>query len=247
MQTYPVLGIPVHLLEAEHLGYADFLQQRCSARQGAQVITLNAEMVMQARNLPALKQIITGAECVVPDGAGVVLYLRAHGHRVQRCPGIELAEKLLYWSIAAQKTIFLIGAQPEVIDRVAHIWLARSARVIGWHHGYFLNDPVREHELLGQLEQLQPDLIMVGMGVPRQELWINTHRHLCSQSVWIGVGGSFDVWSGQKRRAPQWMQNAHLEWLFRLYQEPWRWRRMLVLPQFVWVSFWHSLGGIFHE
>ncbi|MEL7520921.1 MAG: WecB/TagA/CpsF family glycosyltransferase, partial [Cyanobacteria bacterium J06553_1] len=64
---------------------------------------------------------------------------------------------------------------------------------------------------------------------------------LCPHAVWIGVGGSFDIWSGKKARAPMWMRNAHLEWLYRLYQEPWRWRRMLALPHFVWASFWYRL------
>lgn len=251
MKTYPVLGIPLHLPENSQptnlSTYALYLQERSSNSQGTQVITLNAEMVMQARQNPALKQVIHQAECVVPDGAGVVLYLRTQGQKVQRCPGIELAENLLHWSITAHKTIFLIGAKPEIIDRVAQIWSGRSAQVIGQHHGYFLNDQSIEHELLKTLEKLQPDLILVGLGVPRQELWISANRHLCPRSIWIGVGGSFDVWSGQKQRAPQWMQNVHLEWLYRLYQEPWRWRRMLVLPQFVWVSLWAVLGGTFRN
>ena len=72
----------------------------------------------------------------------------------------------------------------------------------------------------------------MGLGVPRQEYWIRQHRHLCPHAIWIGVGGSFDIWSGVKTRAPRWLRENHLEWLYRLYQEPWRWRRMLALPQF---------------
>ena len=73
---------------------------------------------------------------------------------------------------------------------------------------------------------------MVGLGVPRQEFWIAQHRHLCPQATWIGVGGSFDIWAGIKSRAPVWLRDNHLEWLYRLYQEPWRWRRMMALPEF---------------
>jgi N-acetylglucosaminyldiphosphoundecaprenol N-acetyl-beta-D-mannosaminyltransferase len=82
------------------------------------------------------------------------------------------------------------------------------------------------------LKDLQPRVIFVGLGVPRQELWIAQNRHLCPDSIWIGVGGSFDIWAGTKQRAPAWFCNNHLEWLYRLYQEPWRWRRMMALPQF---------------
>ena len=82
------------------------------------------------------------------------------------------------------------------------------------------------------MEKLQPKIIFVGLGVPRQEIWIREHRHLCPQATWIGVGGSFDIWAGVKLRAPGWLRDNNLEWLYRLYKEPWRWRRMLVLPQF---------------
>ena len=86
------------------------------------------------------------------------------------------------------------------------------------------------------LTQLQPQVIFVGLGVPRQELWIAEHRHLCPHSIWVGVGGSFDIWSGGKTRAPRWLANNNLEWLYRLYQEPWRWQRMLALPEFAFKS-----------
>ena len=74
----------------------------------------------------------------------------------------------------------------------------------------------------------------MGLGVPRQELWIAQNRHLCPNSTWIGVGGSFDIWSETKERAPQWLCDNNLEWTYRLYQEPWRWKRMMALPHFAW-------------
>ena len=86
------------------------------------------------------------------------------------------------------------------------------------------------------LQQQQPQVIFVGLGVPRQELWIQKNRFLCPNSIWVGAGGSFDIWSGNKSRAPIWLRNMNLEWSYRLYQEPWRWRRMLALPKFFWRS-----------
>jgi N-acetylglucosaminyldiphosphoundecaprenol N-acetyl-beta-D-mannosaminyltransferase len=106
--------------------------------------------------------------------------------------------------------------------------------VAGCQHGYL--KPEDEAAIALTLQRLQPKLILVGMGVPRQEFWIDRHRHLCPQSIWIGVGGSFDIWAGLKVRAPRWIQRAHLEWAYRLYQEPWRWRRMLALPHFAWLA-----------
>ena len=80
---------------------------------------------------------------------------------------------------------------------------------------------------------MDPDLVLVALGVPRQELWIHAlagRRH----GIWMGVGGSFDVWAGIKKRAPGWMSALQIEWLYRLIQEPTRWRRMLALPEFFW-------------
>jgi N-acetylglucosaminyldiphosphoundecaprenol N-acetyl-beta-D-mannosaminyltransferase len=193
-------------------------------------VTLNAEMTMQAERQPALARVIRQAELVIPDGAGVVLYLRLlFQQQVERCPGIELAESLLQNTTAR---VFFYGGAPGVAATAAAYWQQRVPRlnIVGAQHGYL--SPAEAEELSQNLTQLQPQLILVGLGVPRQELWIAQHRFLCPQAAWIGVGGSFDIWAGVKTRAPAWLADNHLEWLYRLYQEPWRWRRMLALPKF---------------
>jgi N-acetylglucosaminyldiphosphoundecaprenol N-acetyl-beta-D-mannosaminyltransferase len=239
MQKFPILGVPLHL-SADYLGW---LQQACQDAQGVHVVTLNAEMVMQARQNLELHRVISEAECVVPDGAGVVLYLRLYGKRVKRCPGIELAEKLVCWASSVEKTVFLIGGAEGVSEQVALNWqeIYPRLRVVGKQHGFFLADQAQTQALIQELKVLQPDIILVGLGVPRQELWIARNRHLCPHSIWIGVGGSLDIWSGAKERAPAWLRENNLEWLYRLYKEPWRWRRMLALPKFALISLWYSL------
>jgi N-acetylglucosaminyldiphosphoundecaprenol N-acetyl-beta-D-mannosaminyltransferase len=104
--------------------------------------------------------------------------------------------------------------------------------LVGVQDGY--HPPEAEPEILARLAELQPQIIFVGLGVPRQEYWISQHRQVCPNAIWVGVGGSFDVWGGVKNRAPQWLCENNLEWVYRLYQEPWRWRRMLALPKFAW-------------
>jgi N-acetylglucosaminyldiphosphoundecaprenol N-acetyl-beta-D-mannosaminyltransferase len=103
-----------------------------------------------------------------------------------------------------------------------------------------------QQELIAQLQQQQPKIILVALGIPRQEVWIDQNRHICPQAIWVGVGGSFDVWSGTKKRAPKVLQDLNLEWLYRLAQEPTRWRRMLVLPQFMWLAMNERLQGKEH-
>jgi N-acetylglucosaminyldiphosphoundecaprenol N-acetyl-beta-D-mannosaminyltransferase len=232
-KVFSVLGLPVHVMA----NYPDWLLERVQQGMGTHVVTLNAEMTIQAERNPSLAKIIQAAELVVPDGSGVVLYLRwLLWQKIQRCPGIELAEKLLreVGQQGIEAKVFFYGGAPGVAASSAKYWqqLLPGLSVAGTHSGF--HSPEEEEQLRQTLAQLQPKVIFVGLGVPRQELWITQNRHLCPQSVWIGVGGSLDIWSGVKTRAPQWLGNNHLEWLYRLYQEPWRWKRMLALPEFAW-------------
>jgi len=222
------------------------LVDRLHQHKGCHVVTLNAEMTMQAEHNPPLAEIIHHAELVIPDGAGVVLYLKLHGKQVTRCPGIELSEALLKQSAhfnaelqnltphPSSWSVLFYGGALGVADQAAEALKKQmpGLEIAGTQHGYLT--PQDEPIFLKMLQTLQPRLIFVGLGVPRQELWIAQHRHLCPNAVWIGVGGSFDIWAGTKSRAPAWLADNHLEWMYRLYQEPWRWRRMLALPKFAW-------------
>ncbi|RCJ39199.1 UDP-N-acetyl-D-mannosaminuronic acid transferase [Nostoc minutum NIES-26] len=239
-KAFSVLGIPVHVMS----NYPGWLLECLHASRGTHVVTLNAEMTMQAERNTSLAKVIQDAELVIPDGAGVVLYLRwLFWQKVKRCPGIELAETLL--QELGQKQIgakvFFYGGAPGVTAKAAEFWQQQTSalNIVGTHSGY--HSPEEEAQLKQTLAQLQPQVIFVGLGVPRQELWIAQNRHLCPQAIWIGVGGSFDIWSGTKTRAPAWLGKNNLEWLYRLYQEPWRWRRMLALPEFALKAFVYRL------
>lgn len=227
--SVPVLNLPVHLLD----NYTAWLKERIEQNLGTHVVTLNAEMAMLAEQEPSVAQIIRSAELVIPDGAGVILYLKLRGQQQSRCPGIELAESLIteLGQEGERYPIAFFGGQPGVTDQAAQIWRDKIPQIsILSNHGY-LNE-AEQAQWQQTLKEKQPKLILVGLGVPRQEFWISSYRALCPNAVWIGVGGSFDIWSGTKTRAPRWLRDNNLEWLYRLYQEPWRWRRMLVLPQF---------------
>lgn len=232
-QTSSVLNLPVHLLD----DYVGWLYQRLTTQAGTHVVTLNAEMAILTQTDTVLAQIIQEAELVIPDGAGVVLYLRFRGVKHRRCPGIELAESLLECVGNSGKThsICFFGGSPGVSEQAASMWQEKLPHLkILTNHGY-LSD-IEQQQWQETLKKEQPEIIFVGLGVPRQEVWIKKHRHLCPNSIWIGVGGSFDIWSGSKNRAPSWLRNNNLEWSYRLYQEPYRWRRMLALPKFFVLS-----------
>ncbi len=232
-RTFPILSLYVHLLD----NYRDWLLDRLHRGVGTHVVTLNAEMSMMAEKNLALNQAIQAADLVIPDGAGIIIYMRLRGLKHQRCPGIELAASLIekIGQSSLSDSLCFFGGTPETIERAAQAWQKKFPNLsILAQNGYITGDS--EVDWKQTLQIKQPKIIFVGIGVPRQELWIKENRALCPNSIWIGVGGSFDIWAGNKSRAPKWLRNNNLEWSYRLYQEPWRWRRMLSLPQFFWRS-----------
>ena len=222
-----VLGVPVAACVNVFAAALELRQ-----RGGGQIVTLNAEMTMAARANPELGAALAAAELVIPDGAGVVWALRRQGIRVRRSPGIELAHQLLEYAARHRWRVALVGASPEVMallrERLAadipDLDLAYTI------HGY--QEPEAWPAIEAELQRARLDLVLVALGVPRQETWVQ-RLHQGQPGLWMGVGGSFDVWSGRKKRAPHLMGRLHIEWLYRLIQEPSRWRRMLALPAFV--------------
>ncbi|NEZ60507.1 WecB/TagA/CpsF family glycosyltransferase [Adonisia turfae] len=237
LKQLSVMGLPVH----QSTDYVGWLMEHLRSGGGGHVVTLNAEMCIQAEANADLQQIIQNATLVIPDGAGVKLYFQwVQRHPLKRYPGIEFAVDVLK-KLHATETVVFYGGSPGMATAAAEHWqrLFPDLNIEIAQHGY-----LSETEQLGfqhQLQELQPSVIFVGLGVPRQEIWIANHRQLCPNAIWVGVGGSFDIWAGKKRRAPRWMCNNNLEWLYRLYQEPWRWRRMLALPKFVFRSIGYDL------
>jgi N-acetylglucosaminyldiphosphoundecaprenol N-acetyl-beta-D-mannosaminyltransferase len=137
---------------------------------------------------------------------------------------------------AAQRglRVFLLGAQPGVAEATSDILCARYPGLIiaGTYAGS--PAPAEDDALVALVNKATPDILFVAYGAPQQDLWIARNRERLNTGVAVGVGGAFDFISGRRRRAPRWVQRIGMEWLFRLYKEPWRWRRMLALPRFAW-------------
>ena len=199
------------------------------------VVTANPEMVMLAKEDQLLGEILERADLVVADGIGVVWASRFLGDPVpERIPGIELAEGLLHRAAQKGWRVFLLGGAEGVADQAALALLEElpQLQIVGTHHGYFQTGP-EEQALIAQLKEARPQLLLVALGVPRQEKWLAAHLGSLKVPVAIGVGGSFNVWAGVDQRAPVWMRKIHLEWFYRLVKQPWRIKRMAVLPKFV--------------
>lgn len=208
------------------------IQEAVEKRQVTRVITANPELIDAAGKDARLKQLINSAQVVTPDGVGVVWAAKWFGYPVaERVTGIDLVENL--FPVAAEKgwRIFFLGSKPGVAECAAQK-VAEKYPGFTWlaEHGYFTRE--EEPALIEKIQRFKPDLLLVGLGAPRQEFWMFSHRNLAT--VTIGVGGSFDALAGINKRAPKWVQEIRLEWLYRLLKQPQRLKRQLVLPRFAW-------------
>ncbi len=197
-----------------------------------QVITLNPEMVNNASNDPDFANIINSAELVIPDGVGVELGLKILGINVKRIAGIEFSHRMIEECAKNQQSVALIGAKPEIVEKAKENLQKEfpDLYITYVHDGYF-NDA---EEIIKKLKIRQPRLILCALGSPKQEEFIFKIKKDFPDSIFIGVGGSFDVWSGIVERAPEIYQKLCIEWLYRTIKEPKRFKRIFpTLPLFV--------------
>jgi len=204
------------------------------ARAGVTVATANAEMIMRATKDAALRDVLAAAALVVPDGAGTVWAARHLGHAMpERVAGYDLVQELLRRAPAAHRRIYFFGAAPGVAEKAKAKaeQLYPGIKIVGVRDGFFSAD--MNDAIISDIRTARPDLLLVALGVPKQEKWIHEHLAALGVPVAIGVGGTLDVMAGVMKRAPRWMQKAKLEWLFRGMLQPKRAGRLLALPKFV--------------
>lgn len=226
-----IFGVPI-----SKLGFKDtisLLMKAVESRKPHQVITANPIMVMAAQDNASYMAMMKKAEIIVPDGAGVVWAAGYVGNPVQeRVPGIEIMQELLNIAEARGWKVYLLGASPEVIQAAADRIRADHPKIVmaGVRDGYFGAD--QDQEVIAEIRAADPELLFVGRSADKQEPWIAKYKDELGVPVIMGVGGSFDVISGKLKRAPKLFRQLRLEWFYRLLQEPYRYKRMLVLPKF---------------
>lgn len=192
---------------------------------GGFAIAINAEKVITSGHDRNLHSTIERATLRYPDGAGVVVAMRLKGVPSVRVPGADLWLEVLRQSRGQRVSIAIIGAQPEVLDATRRRLESDfpNVAVLVARNGY---EGTRDVEALaGELAAAKPHLVFVALGSPRQELLIERFRTVHPRGFYMGLGGSFDIYAGVKKRAPVWMQRRGLEWLFRFLAEPSRARR----------------------
>lgn len=205
-------------------------------------VTPNAEIVLEARKNHALRAVLRSAELVLADGIGVLQAARIQGKPLHhRVPGIDFCSALLARMAELGQRVFLLGGVGGVAEEAGERLAARYPGLViaGTHNGYF--DAEESYALIEQINAAAPDLLVVCLGSPKQELWMKRCQERLLVGMMIGLGGALDVYAGRVLRAPERMRRMGLEWLYRLIKEPRRLRRVIRLPAIYALAFFRRL------
>lgn len=226
-----ILGVGFDNITMEEA--VDTAMSMMAERRAAYVVTPNPEIVMLCKDTPALTEALGTAAMVLPDGVGVIYGARILGTPLRaRVPGIDFAAQLIErMSMTAHNRVFLFGAKPGVAEKAGEALTARYPGLViaGTSDGYFSDDA----PIIANINQAKPDLLLVCLGAPKQELWMQKNAAELDVGVMAGLGGALDVFAGTVKRAPEGWQRLGLEWLYRLIKEPRRIGRMIKLPVFI--------------
>jgi N-acetylglucosaminyldiphosphoundecaprenol N-acetyl-beta-D-mannosaminyltransferase len=233
-----ILGVRVdRVSEAQVL---DIIDQHVASRKESgnllpccQVVTVNTEFVMAAQTNTEFRQAINSAALTVADGIGVVWATHFVGSPApERITGTDTLVAVAKRCAQNGYRLYLLGAAPGVAEQASEKLqaLAPGLQIAGTYAGS--PAPSEEDAIIERIRATNVDILCVAYGAPAQDLWIYRNLSRLPAAVAMGVGGAYDFLSGRQRRAPQAMQRMGLEWLYRLYRQPWRWRRMLALPRF---------------
>ena len=230
-----VLNQPIDtftLDEAVYLARGAFLNPK-----QFKIITLNPEMIVNATKNIEFQAAINNANLIVPDGTGIVWAYKTLNKSekiIERVPGIELSEKILEIANQLKKKIAIFGSTKNILEKAVEALQKKypNITIVKAIDGY--QNVEKDLEIAEEISNEDPDLVLVALGSPRQEIWINKYSNLFPQSIMIGIGGSLDIWSGKVKRAPKWFRDNHLEWFYRAVSQPKRTTRILKsLPKFV--------------
>lgn len=188
-------------------------------KKGDFIVTLNMDHLKNCKNDPNFAQDLNKADWIIADGISIILLARNlykgsdFREKIKKIPGIDLANQL----IAKNQKIAFLGSSEKNIQKIEKIF---SEKLVFSHHGFFLEQ--EEEKIVQEIKNSSAELLLVALGCPKQEKFLAKHAKTLENITKIGVGGAFDIWSGELKRAPIFIQKMNLEWLFRIFQEPFR-------------------------
>ena len=197
------------------------------------IVTADASMVVTASEDAEFAKIVAASDLVTPDGAGILWATKRLGQPVSaKVSGVDLSAKCCELSREKNWRIFFFGAAPGVAQAAKDKMTERfpGAQIVGCRDGFFTAE--QEATVVEEIKAARPDILLVALGIPKQEKFIFRNKTALNVPVSIGVGGTLDVFSGTVKRAPVWMQNVGLEWLYRVASNPKKWTKVALLPRF---------------
>ncbi|MGD2078445.1 MAG: WecB/TagA/CpsF family glycosyltransferase [Chloroflexota bacterium] len=228
-----ILGVPVHGVTMD--GTLAQVKRFMAGSRLHQIATVNPEFVMTAQQDTEFRRVLETADLCIPDGVGLLWAARRRGQPLpERVAGSDLVYEIARLAAEEGWRLFLLGAAEGVAEEAGAILQDRypGLLIAGTYAGS--PDPAENETIVRLINEARAQIVYVAYGAPRQDKWIARNREtLPTVRLAIGIGGSLDFITGRARRPPRWAQRAGVEWLVRLFMEPWRWRRMTALPRFV--------------
>lgn len=225
--TFECFGVPVEGTSLEET------MTRVREGRARWIVTSNPEILLEAHRDKTYRDVLRQADLLIADGIGLAMIAAIKGHYLSRLTGVELAEKILDEAAQRHWTVAFIGGGKGIAQRALTAEQKRLPSLKGnaFDGGRVSADGVGDEandEMVQQLTLSAPDVLLIAYGHPKQERWISKQLpNLPSVKIAMGIGGTFDYWTGNMPRAPEWMRHVGLEWLFRLFIEPKRWKRIL--------------------
>ena len=225
-----VLNCPIDLYNADEA--LNQVREALSEKRNLHVITINPEMIMNAQKNKSFFDIVNNSDMNIIDSVGVKIALKFQGINQNQIRGVDFARLLIREAARNNLKVAFIGAKEEVIKKTCENFLKKypSLNIVYSRNGYFNNDD----EIIEEIKQKAPDIVLVGLGSPRQEEFIVKLKKELQGATMVGVGGAFDVFSGIVKESPKIYQKLGLEWLYRTILQPERFKRIFpVLPLFL--------------
>ena len=212
--------------EEENIFY-NILEDLLTTNKKEFIITVNPEIIMKSyKNIEIKEMLLNDNNILVPDGISIIKKAKHYNINIkERITGVDISSKALEICNKNKKSIYLFGSKKEVLDKLIININQKypNINIVGFSDGYVED----KDKIMQEIISLSPDLILIALGVPNQELLINKYIEKAKKGVFIGVGGTFDVLSGCKKRAPKLFIKLNLEWMYRIICEPTRLKRFI--------------------
>lgn len=229
-----ILGVPIDAVTRDEAGIITENLIEKSNKSCKMIFAPNVEFIMYAQKDKEFFDILKQSSLSTPDSIGVIIGAKLQKKSFpERIPGQSYFRKIIELSNEKGYSIYLLGGKPGIPEKAKENLekIFPNVNIVGVHHGYFNEN--EEEEVIEEINKLQPNVLFVALGAPRQEKWIYNHRNELKVDVATGQGGTYDYEAGKIKRAPVWVQKIGMEWFWRLCREPKRIKRQLVLPVYL--------------